>query len=322
MDDSTVLVLAHPAAPELAMLDALPDTTTIAVGITPEAFERTAARADVILNCEADAKVLAQVWRMAPRVRWVHSLSAGLDSMLFPALVESPVPVTNARGVFSDALGEFAIGAVLFFAKDFRRLVRSQNAGIWDPLDVVPIRGQSLGIVGYGDVGRAVASRGHALGMKVLAMRRRPELSREDPIVAQMFSPDQKQEMLAQSDYVVVTMPLTPESRGMIGERELEVMKPGAVLVNIGRGPVVDEAALIRTLEQKRIRGAALDVFNVEPLPPGHPFFRLDNVLLSPHSADRTAGWKRRAMQVFLENFERFRRGEPLRNVVDKKLGY
>jgi phosphoglycerate dehydrogenase-like enzyme len=242
--------------------------------------------------------------------------------MLFPALVDSPVLLTNARGAFSDALGEFAIGAVLFFAKDFRRLVRSQAAGVWDPFDAVEIRGQSLGIFGYGDVGRAVASRAHALGMKVLALRRRPELSREDPYVAQIFSPDQKHQMLAQSDYVVVTMPLTPESRGLIGEREIEALKPGAVLINIGRGPVVEEAALIRALERKRIRGAALDVFDVEPLPPGHPFYRLDNVLLSPHSADNTTGWKERSMQVFLENFERFQRGEPLVNVVNKKLGY
>jgi phosphoglycerate dehydrogenase-like enzyme len=255
-------------------------------------------------------------------VRWVHSLSAGLDGMLFPELVESPVPLTNARGVFSDALGEFAIGAVLFFAKDFRRLVRNQMAGAWEPFDVVTVRGQSMGIVGYGDVGRAVASRGHALGMKVLALRRRPEQSSQDPCVTQVFSPDQKHQMLAQSDYVVVSTPLTPESRGMIGQREFAVMKPSAVLINIGRGPVVDGASLIRALDQKRIRGAALDVFDVEPLPPGHPFYRLDNVLLSPHSADRTADSKERSMRVFLENFERFRRGDPLVNVVNKKLGY
>ena len=304
------------------MLAALPDTTNIAVGLTPEAFERTAPQADIILNFGAGANVFEQVWRMSPRVRWVHTLSAGLDGTLLPELAESPVPLTNARGVFSDALGEFAIGAVLFFAKDFRRLVRSQMAGVWDPFIVVAIRGQSLGIVGYGDVGRAVASRGHALGMKVLALRRRPGLSREDPYVAQMFGVDQKHEMLAQSDYLVVTTPLTAESRGMIGGREFAVMKPSAVLINIGRGPVVDEAALIRALDQKRIRGAALDVFDVEPLPPGHLFYRLDNLLLSPHSADNTADSKERSMRVFLENFGRFRRGAPLLNVVNKKLGY
>ena len=322
MDDSTVLVLADPATPELAKLDALPDTTTIAAGMTPQAFARAAPQADIILIGDVGTPLLEHVWRMAPRVRWVHSLSTGFDGILFPELVNSPVPLTNARGVFSDALGEFAIAAVLYFAKDFRRLVRSQMGGLWDPFDVVSIRGQAIGIVGYGDVGRAVASRAGALGMKVLALRRRPELSREDPCVAELFSPEQTRQMLAQSDYVVVTLPLTPESRGLIGVREFEVMKPGAVFVNIGRGPVVDEAALIRALERKRIRGAALDVFDAEPLPPAHPFYRLDNVLLSPHSADHTANWKQRTFQVFLENFERFRSGEPLVNVVNKKLGY
>lgn len=322
MDAITILVLADPVTRELALLERLPDETVIAVGKTPEAFERTAPLADVILIWEADVKTLEQIWRMAPRVRWMHTLSAGLDNALFPGLVESPVVVTNARGVFSDALGEFAMGAMLFFAKDIRRLVRNQLAGVWEPFDVVAISGQTVGIVGYGDIGRAVASRAYAMGMKVLALRRRPELSREDAYVAQMFGPDQKREMLAQSDYVVVTMPLTPESRGLIGQGEFEVMKPTAVLINIGRGPVVDEAALIRAIEQKRIRGAALDVFDVEPLPPGHPFYQLENVLLSPHSADNTADSKERSMRVFLENFERFRRGEPLVNVINKKLGY
>ena len=322
MDTITLLVLADPAAPELALLAALPGTTTIAAGLTPEAFERTAPQADVILYGEGDAQLLEQVWHMAPRVRWVHSLSAGLDGLLFRDLVESPVPLTNARGAFSEALGEFALGAVMFFAKDFRRLVRSQMAGAWDPFDVDEVRGQTLGLIGYGDIGRAVASRACALGMKVLAMRRRPELSRDDRNVARVFGTSQKRELLSLSDFVVVVAPLTPETRGMIGEPEFEAMKPGAVLINIGRGPVVDEAALLRALEQKRIRGAALDVFDAEPLPPGHPFYQIDNVLLSPHSADHTRDWKARTMRIFLENFERFRRGEPLVNVVNKKLGY
>jgi len=322
MDDSTVLVLADPATPELALLEALPDTTTIAVGLPPEAFARSAPEADIILIANGDAQLLEQVWRMAPRVRWVHSLSAGLDGILFRELVESPVPLTNARGVFSDALAEFAIGAVFFFARDFRRLVRSQTAGTWDPFDIVEVRGATLGLVGYGDIGRAVSKRARALGMNVLAVRRRPELTREDRDVERVFGTDQRNELLRHSDYVVVAAPLTPDTRGLIGEREFAVMKPGAVLINIGRGPVVDEAALVRVLEQKRIRGAALDVYEVEPLPAGHPFYRMENVLLSPHSADNTRDWKKRTLRVFLENFERYRRGEPLLNVVNKKLGY
>ena len=321
MDHVNVLVLADPATPQLAILQTLPQTA-IAVGNAPEAFARIAPLADVILHWSAEIAVFEEVWRMSPRVRWVHSLSAGLDGVLFPALAASPVPLTNARGVFSEILGEFAIGAVLFFAKDLRRMVRSQMAGIWDEFDTVEIRGQSVGIVGYGDIGRAVAWRAHALGMKVLALRRRPELLRDDPYVTDAFGANQKHELLARSDYVVAALPLTSESRGMIGQAEFEAMKSTAVLINIGRGPVVDEAALVRALESKRIRGAALDVFAIEPLPVGHPFYRLDNVLLSPHAADHTPDWKERTMRLFLENFERFRRGEPLRNVVDKKRGY
>ncbi|PYT31989.1 MAG: hydroxyacid dehydrogenase [Acidobacteria bacterium] len=321
MDHANILVLADPATPQLVMLQTLPKTT-IAVGDTPEAFVQTAPVADVILRWSADLTVFEQVWRMAPRVRWVHSCSAGLDGVLFPELAASPVPLTNARGVFSEILGEFAIGAVLFFAKDFRRLVRSQMAGVWDEFDTVEIHGQSVGIVGYGDIGRAVAWRAHALGMKVLALRRRPELARDDPYVTEAFGADRKHELLARSDYVVAAMPLTPKTRGMIGQPEFEAMKSNAVLINIGRGPVVDEAALVRALESKRMRGAALDVFDNEPLPAGHPFYKLDNVLLSPHAADHTPDWKERTMRLFLENFERFRRGEPLLNIVDKRLGY
>lgn len=321
MDPVNLLVLADPATPQLAMLQTLAQTN-ITVGDTPGAFAQTAAAADVIFHWAADLAVFEQVWRMAPRVRWVHSRSAGLDGVLFPELAASPVPLTNARGVFSEILGEFAIGAMFFFAKDLRRMVRSQMAGVWDEFDTVEIRGQSIGIVGYGDIGRAVAWRAHALGMKVLALRRRPELARGDPFVTQSYGPGHKSELLARSDYVVAAAPLTPETRGMIGEPEFEAMKSTAVLINIGRGPVVEEATLLRALESKRIRGAALDVFDTEPLPAGHPFYKLDNVLLSPHAADHTPDWKERTMRLFIENFERFRRGEPLLNVVDKKLGY
>src|SRR5438093_10528082 len=146
MDHANILVLADPATPQLVMLQTLPKTT-IAVGDTPEAFVQTAPVADVILRWSADLTVFEQVWRMAPRVRWVHVCSAGLDRILFPELAASPVPLTNARGVFSQVLAEFAIGAVLFFAKGFRRMVLSQRAGLWDPFDTVEIRGQTLGMI-------------------------------------------------------------------------------------------------------------------------------------------------------------------------------
>jgi phosphoglycerate dehydrogenase-like enzyme len=229
------------------------------------------------------------------------------------------VVLTNGRGIFGESLAEFVMGAALFFAKDLRRMVHSQMAERWDPFNIVDLAGQTLGLIGYGDIGRAVARRARAFGMTVLAVRRHPQ---GDEVVREILPPERKREMLARCDYVVVAAPLTRETRGMIAEPELRAMKPGAVIVNVGRGPVIDESALIRALEQGWIRGAALDVFDTEPLAEGHPFYRLENVLLSPHCADHALDWKHRAMQLFLDNIERFRKGEPLVNVVDKKAGY
>jgi phosphoglycerate dehydrogenase-like enzyme len=318
----TLLVLAPPADPNLAMLERLPKGTRVVAGDRPEAFESAAPDAGAILSWFTNRELLQQVWKMAPQVRWVHASSAGVDTLLFPELIESPVPLTNARGAFSWALGEFALAAILFFAKDLRRMVRSQEAGAWDQFDVEGVRGKTLGIVGYGDIGRAVAERAHAVGMRVLAMRRRPELCGNDPLIERAFAPESCKEMMALADYVTLAAPLTPETRGLVGEAEIAAMKATAVLINVGRGQVVDESALVRALEEHRIRGAALDVFEQEPLPAGHPFYLLDKVLLSPHCADHTTGWMAQSMELFIENFDRFRKGEPLRNVVDKRLGY
>lgn len=322
MDNSTILVLADPAEPQLAMLNSLPNGTHWTAGQCPEAFAPAAATADVVLNWSGSLDLFRRVWAMAPHLRWAHSRSAGLDGVLFPELVESPVPLTNARGVFSESLAEFVLGAALFFAKDFRRMVRSQAAGCWDPFDIDELSRQTMGIVGYGDIGRACARRAKAFGMRVLALRRRPELAAGDPQVDAVCPPDRILEMLPQCDYVVAAAPLTSATRGLIGAREIAALKPTAVVINVGRGPVIDEAALIRALEQGRVRGAALDVYDTEPLPPGHPFYRLGNVLLSPHCADHTRTWLEDAMRFFLNQFERYRAGLPLLNVVDKRSGY
>ncbi len=317
----SILVLADPNEPQLAMLDALPQNTSLAVGNKPAAFEGAASDADVIFNWSAGRDLVREVFAMTPRVRWVHSRSAGLDSLLFPELVDSPVPLTNGSGVFSQSLGEFALAAILYFAKDFRRMLRNQMAGRWEQFDVHEIQGQTVGIIGYGDIGRAIASRVHAMGMRVLAVKRHAN-SHTDPLVDRVYSPEQRCEMIAQCDYVACAAPLTPETRGMIGDPEFAAMKPGSVIINVGRGPVIDEPAILKALTEGRIKGAGLDVFTHEPLPDGHPFYKMENVLLSPHCADHTMDWLEQAMRFFLENFDRYAKGEPLRNVVDKKLGY
>lgn len=323
MDNETLLVLASPAEPQLRQLQELPPETNIAVGTTTEAFERTAPEATVIFSWSLSGKLLRDVFHMSPRVRWVHTRAAGLDNMLFPELVLHPVVLTNGSGVFSQSLGEFVLGAILYFAKEFRRMIHNQSAGRWEPFEVVEISRQTVGIVGYGDIGRAVATRARSMGMRVLGMTRRgPLLYNADPLVNQIYSPADRATMISQCDYIVVAAPLTPDTRGLIGAAEFAAMKPGAVVINVGRGPVIDEAALVRALSEGRIKGAALDVFDTEPLPPGHPFYQLENVLLSPHCADHTADWLDAAMRFFLDNFERYRKREPLLNVVDKQMGY
>ena len=323
MDNITVLVLANPADPQLKSLASLPEQTSIAVGDTAEAFARTAAQADVLFNWSESGSLFREVFTMCSQLRWAHSRAAGLDGLLFPELVESPVPLTNGSGVFSPPLGEFVLGAMLYFAQDFRRLIRCQAAGVWQIRDIEEIAGRTVGIVGYGDIGRAVSTRARAMGMHVLALRRGgPSVSGADPLIDRFYGPAARLEMIARCDYLVVSAPLTPETRGLIGAAEFAAMQPHAVVINVGRGPVIDEAALVDALSANRIRGASLDVFDTEPLPEGHPFYTLENVLLSPHCADHTPDWLERAMQFFLEQFERFRQGETLLNVVDKRRGY
>jgi len=323
MKKVSLLVLSDPDEPQLSMLNELRETANVVTGTSPDAFKNAAGTADVIFNWSGSLSLIREVFLMSHAVRWVHSRSAGLERTLFPELIASDVIMTNGSGVFSPSLGEFALAAILYFAKDFRRMIRSQMASAWEPFDVLPVSGQTVGIVGYGDIGRAVAARVRPLGMKVLAVRRHVSAQKNsDPLVDRIYGPDHRIEMLSRCDYVVVAAPLNTETHGLIGEAEFAAMKPSAVIINVGRGPVIEEHAMIKALSENKIKGAALDVFDEEPLPKGHPFYKLENVLLSPHCADHTPDWLDNAMRFFIAQFERFHRGEPLLNVVDKKLGY
>jgi phosphoglycerate dehydrogenase-like enzyme len=304
------------------VLDALPAPVNVVVSNQAALLRESVQEADVILNGIPDGHLLRDIFTHAIRLRWVHSLSDGVEKILFPELVSSPAILTNARGVFKRALAEFVVGAVLYFAKDFRRLIRSQQAGVWQQFEMQEVHGKVMGIVGYGETGQACAERARSLGMKILGLRRRPELSRGDPWLEAILGPNGLHSLLAQSDYVVLAAPDTPQTQRLIGKAEFAVMKASAVLINVGRGSAVDEAAMIDALEQGRLRGAALDVYETAPLPSGHPFYRLENVLLSPHCADHTPGFYELDMEFFMQNLQRFLNGVPLRNVVDKQAGY
>ncbi len=318
----TVLVVGRAGAPHLRLLDRLPSQTAVTISADEATLAEVGARADVVVSDCGYGRQLASVWPHLRAVRWVHSVTAGIDHLLFPALVESHVVLTNGRGAFKRALAEFVLTGCLHFAKDLPRLERQRRARRWETYDMEELHGRTLGIVGYGEIGHATALLAQAFGLQVLALRRRPELSAGETLADELIPPERLHDLLRRSDYVLLAAPLTAATRGMIGAAELAVMKPTAVLINVGRGPLVVEDALVAALGAGRLRGAVLDVFDTEPLPADHALYGLDNVLFSPHTADRVTGWLENAVEVFLTNFERFRKGEPLLNVVDKRAGY
>src|SRR5271163_95008 len=277
MSENTVLITAKTTGPKSEYIEQLRQHAPVIVGNTPEAFADAAPEATVMLNWSAPRELNRSVFLMAPKLAWVHSRNAGLDSFLFPELVESTVTLTNGSGVFSAPLGEFALATMLYFAKDFRRMIRNQAAGKWEPFDVLTISGETVGIVGYGDIGREVAWRARAMGMRVLALKRHPPPPGSDlGPVEKIYPSSSLHEMIAACDYVVVTAPLTAETHHMISEAEFAAMKPDAVIINVGRGPVIDEAAMVRALDEGRIKGAGLDVFEHEPVPADSPLYTME----------------------------------------------
>lgn len=306
-----LLVIAPPDFAPLELLRREAPDVELSIGTEAAALRADAARADAILIAPRYGSLLTELWREIAEVRWIHTLAAGVEFLPFDLLRRSNVVVTNSRGLYADALGEFAIAAMLWFAKDLRRMVRNQDARRWEPYTVERLEGHTVGIIGYGGVGEAAGRRAAALGMKVLPVRRRQEFG--EPTI---------DDVIAQADYVLMSTPLTPRTYRLMSRERIAAMKPHAVFINLGRGATVDEEALVEALRERRIRGAALDVFEVEPLPPEHPLWQLDNVLISPHTADHTNDSHLRAMQFFVENLRRFHAGESLQNVVDKQEQY
>ena len=322
MSSFLVLVIADPAASYLKSLTHLPDGVRLVVTDNPEELKVQAPSADAILYAHGRNDLLSGVLLFATRARWIHSLWTGVEGILSPEMIEHPAALTNGRGVFRWPLADWVVGVMLFFAFDLRRVLQQQEQGVWKPFVSTTLEGRTLGIVGYGSIGSATAERARPFGMKIGALRRRTELFQGDALVDKSYGPDQLKDLMTACDYVLVTTPLTRETRGLIGASEIGAMKPEAVILNIGRGPVIDEPALVRALQSGAIRGAALDVFDTEPLPAGHPFWGMRNVLLSPHTADRVEGFLVPACECFLENLSRFLSGSPLLNVVDKSAGY
>jgi len=273
-------------------------------------------------------------WRLPPehfgaaqRLRWIHSASAGIEESLYPALVASDVVLTNSTGLHSICIPEHIVGQMLVLARNFHEAVRLQERGEWNRFAVIvhqgglrELHGSNLAILGAGPIGANLARMAAALGMRVRVMRR--DTSRPVEHAEAVVAPADLHALLGWADFVVLAVPLTAETRGMIGAAALRAMRSSAYLINVARGEVVDEAELVRCLQSEGIAGAALDVFDEEPLPPESPLWKLHNAVLTPHISGYTATYFDRMLALFEDNLTRFLGGEPLRNVVDKRLGY
>jgi phosphoglycerate dehydrogenase-like enzyme len=295
---------------------------------------------EVLLRGWLVAEAFDRLLVRAPNLTWVHSATSGVERALTPAALARDVLVTNARGVFSRPIAEHVLLMILAISRHLPELLELQHERTWQPLEGRELRELTVGIVGYGSLGRSVASLASAFGSRVIAMRRRPDAPDPDrdpaaargidegdvfpfdPVLDRLVGPDGLHELLAESDVVVLAAPLTAETEGMIDEAAVGAMKHDAWLINVARGRLVDDTALIRALRENRIGGAALDTFRDEPLPQTSPYWELPNVIVTPHTAWSSARVLDRSIDLFCDNLVRFSRGEPLRNVVDPAAGY
>jgi glyoxylate/hydroxypyruvate reductase len=257
----------------------------------------------------------------APRVRWIQASSSGVGGWIQRlGLVDAPVQVTNAAGIHAVPLAEFALLAMLYFAKRMPRVHADRAARRWERFCGDMLRGHTVGVIGLGAVGREVARVAHAVGMRVLGLRRSAAAGVED--VERVFGPEGLHTLLAESDYVVLIVPSTRDTDALLDTAAIAHMKPGAVLINMARGSVVDEVALVDALRSGHLGGAALDVVRREPLPADSPLWELPNVLITPHSMSTAFGENELLVDLFRDNLRRYLAGEPLRNLVDKRRGY
>lgn len=276
------------------------------------------AEAEIIFGFMPPQNVIAR----SPELKWIQTLSAGVDRTLTPEIAASSVIMTNASGIHVIPISELVFAFILTFAKHLPQYLENQKQRKWDPYPSQILAGKTLGIIGLGNIGRRIAHLGKAYDMRVVGTRRHVRQicrARDCDVV---YPREQLDQLLAESDYVVMSIPHTRETDKMIGEKELRQMKKTAFLVNIGRGKTVDEAALIRALQEHWIAGAGLDTFLQEPLPTDNPLWGLPNAIVTPHMSGRTEDYMTKATDIFVANLKRYLEGKRLINVVDKKLGY
>jgi phosphoglycerate dehydrogenase-like enzyme len=288
-----------------------------------QAAEWAALVAEAEVMFDVDRPTVTDLPRQAPRLRWVQLSSSGVGQLVERmGLGTSPIVVTNAAGVHATPLAEFVLFAMLYFAKRMPHVLAEQRRHHWERFALDTLPGKTLGIVGLGRVGQAIARLARSAGLRVVAVRRTPGARADTPDVDVVYPLAGLRSLLAESDYVVLIVPFTSETAGLLGKAELALMKRGAVLINIARGSHVDEPALIEALRSGHLGGAALDVFAHEPLPADNPLWDLPNVLVTPHSMSTAYDENAVLVDLFCDNLRRYLAGTPLRNRFDRERGY
>lgn len=262
--------------------------------------------------------------KIGNNLKWIQSWSAGVDKFLenngFQYLKENDITLTSVRGIHKDSMSEQVMGYLISFSRRFPELMELKKKKIWDRLKVDCLKNKTLSIFGLGAVGKEIARKAQVFKMNVIGVKRNTDL--EIPGLQEIYRPDQAEKVLSKSDYVVVTMPLTEETRGYFGYDKFEAMQNSAYFINIARGEIVKEEELIKALNQDLIAGAALDVFEEEPLPEGSPFYEMDNVILTPHTSGLFPNYNKEAVEIFKNNLELYFEGKKLLNVIDPRLQY
>jgi phosphoglycerate dehydrogenase-like enzyme len=280
------------------------------------------AEAEVLFDIDRPSG--ADMPRLAPRLRWIQTTSSGVGEWVTRVgLVDSPVIVTNAAGVHAVPLAEFVLLSMLYFAKGMPRVIGEQRRHHWERFATESIRGKVLGVVGLGKVGQEIARQARINGVSVIGTKKSVQgIDPRQLNVDELYPIHRLHDLLAVSDYVALSLPFTAETAGLIGEAEFQAMKPGAVLINVARGRIVDELAMIGALRSGHLAGAALDVTAVEPLPEDSPLWDMANVIVTPHSMSTEIHENERIVEIFCDNLRRYLAGKPLRNVIDKVRGY
>lgn len=265
-----------------------------------------------------------EILEKAPNIKWVHSQSVGVEMLLKNQRVkDSDIIITNSRGTTSIPIAEHTIAMITSMARGVDRMIRNEENRVWGKIPIIDLEDVTVGIIGYGNIGHEIAKRCKALGMKVLGCRRNPPLqTTENEPADVVVGMDQVDLILEKSDFLVLSLPSTEETEHFLNKEKISLMKKGSHLINVGRGNTVVEEALVDGLVSGHLAGAALDVFEVEPLPDDHPFWTLDNVIVSPHNAYWSPKNAERNLDLFLRNLQLYIEGKPLINVVNKELGY